>query len=379
MTQKTFHWFVLGGGLSPYTLALWEGVAYRSNHSVTLAHIPREYQVDYAHEEEFIHSKVVELVPVQSLKTILDLGLRCSRAPRAAVVCMGHSPIYNVVLSACIRATGRNRPLVLYMSDTNGIELAERTGASLLSGAAFWAKQAALGRTFPASLDLGFSNALAHRLLGIRKSIEIPLLPIEFPASMEAEIPEPLATLVRELPRPRLLTVARLVKSKNLVVMVEAFAAATREGMPGSLTIVGEGPERSRLEPLLCRIPGRAMLTGAVPFSTSRRLFGVFDGMVMLSTFEPWGIVISEGLGWGIPVLSSHQCGAGVSLALDTGGAVRLCGTSQEQVKSGLLEFVRDLERHNVAAKAAAPLVRRKFGMTEVADALIKLGDDSVQ
>jgi glycosyltransferase involved in cell wall biosynthesis len=319
----------------------------------------------------------VELIPIQSLKTAVDLGLRCSREFRAAIVCMGHSPIYNVVISAFVRATKRNKRLVLYMSDTNGIALAERAGKSQLGGAVLLAKRVALGCTFANSLDLGFSNALAHRLLGIGKGIEIPLLPVEFPASMDANLPEPLGSLVRKLPRPRLLTVARLVECKNMVGLVKAFAAATQEGMPGSLTIVGDGPKRSILEPLIREIPGRAILAGAVPFNSSRRLFGAFDGMVLPSTFEPWGIAIVEGLGWGIPVLSSRQCGAGVSLALEAGDAVKLCGTSQEEIHSSLRDFVGNLERHTIAAKAAAPVVRRRFGMVEVADALINLGDRS--
>jgi len=192
---------------------------------------------------------------------------------------------------------------------------------------------------------------------------------------MEAEIPEPLATLVHDLPRPRLLVVARLVECKNLVGLVEAFVAATRAGIPGSLTIVGEGPERSKIEPLLDKIPGRAVLAGAVPFAVSRRLFGAFDGMVVPSTTEPWGIVVIEGLGWGIPVLSSRECGAGRSQALESGDAIKLCGTSPEEMKLSLLDFVRDLGRHSLAAKAAAPLIRKKFGMAEVADALIQLGN----
>jgi glycosyltransferase involved in cell wall biosynthesis len=373
MSQQPFHWFILGGGLSPYTLALWECVAGRSNHVVTLAHVPRERQADFAHEGKFIHSPKVELVPVQSLKTVIDLAFRCSSEPRAAIVCMGYSPIYNLLISAIGRATTRNKRMVLYMSDTNGIALAQRAGASWLGGAAFIAKRIALSSTFATSLDLGFSNTLAHQLQGIGKGIDIPLLPIEFPASMEAEVPEPLATLVRELPRPRLLTVARLVECKNLVGMVEAFADAARKGMPGSLTIVGDGPKRSILESLIRQIPGRAILAGAVPFNSSRRLFGAFDGMVLPSTFEPWGIAIVEGLGWGIPVLSSRQCGAGVSLAFEFGDAVKLCGTSREEIHSSLLNFVSNLDRHTITAKAAAPLVRRRFGIVEVADALIEL------
>jgi len=373
MTKQHFHWFVLGGGLSPYTLRLWEKVADRSGQSVTLAYVPRRGQEDFAHEVDVIDSRSVELVPVDSLKTAINLGLRCSREPHAAVVCMGYSPIYNFLISAFLRATGHDKRLVLYMSDTNGIALAERAGASWLDGAAFVAKRIALGSTFAASLDLGFSNALAHRLQGIRRSIDIPLLSVEFPASMEAEVPEPVATLARELPRPRLLTVARLVECKNLVSQVKAFAAAIREGMPGSLTIVGEGPERSNLEPLLREIPGRAVLAGAVPFNASRRLFGAFDGIVISSTADAWGIVIIEGLGWGLPVLSSRRCGASVSLALETGDAVKLCGVSEEEIKSSLIGFVRDIERHSIAAKAIAPLIREKFGLIEVADALIHL------
>ena len=52
MTSDSFHWFVLAGGLSPYTLDLWERVAARSDHSVTLAHVPRDYEIDFAHEGE---------------------------------------------------------------------------------------------------------------------------------------------------------------------------------------------------------------------------------------------------------------------------------------------------------------------------------------
>ena len=66
-------------------------------------------------------------------------------------------------------------------------------------------------------------------------------------------------------------------------------------------------------------------------------------------------------------------------MALETGDAVKLCGTAEGEIESGLVDFVGDLERHTTAAKAAAPWVRRKFGMDEVADALIKLGNESSQ
>ena len=374
MTSDSFHWFVLAGGLSPYTLDLWERVTARSNHRVTLAHVPREYQTDFVHESEPSHAKAVELVPVESLQTVVQLGVRCSKTPRSAVVCMGYSPIYNLLLSVFARAAGRNHRLVLYVSDANGVEMVERMGTGRFG---LLVKRALLGRIFSASLDLGFSNSLAHRLLRIPRGIDIPMLPVEFPDSREPELPEPLGTVIRELPRPRLLSVARLVGCKNLVSLLYAFAGAIREGMPGSLTIVGEGPDRARLDPLLSQMQGRAILPGALAYRACRGIFGAFDGVLMPSISDQWGIVILEALGWAVPVLSSRRCGAGVSMALETGDAVKLCGTAEGEIQSGLVDFVRNLERHTAAAKAAAPWVRRKFGMDEVADALIKLGDDS--
>jgi len=176
---------------------------------------------------------------------------------------------------------------------------------------------------------------------------------------------------LQALPRPRLLAVTRLVAWKNLVKLVEAFTHAKAEGMAGSLTIVGEGPERPKLEPLIARLSGHALLAGAIPFRDARRIFGAFDGMVLPSTFEPWGIVVVEGL-------ASRHCGAGISMALEGGDAVKLCGTTTAELQSSLKGFVTNLDHHSEAAKRFAPVVRRKFGITEVADALIGLAEDSL-
>lgn len=369
------HWFVLGGPLSPYTVALWEQVARRSSHVVTLAYTPKEDQLSFSHEDPSFSSSVVELVPVASLRTVAGLALRCLRESRPVLVCMGHSPLYNVAVTAIVGACRGSGHSAYYMSDTNGIALIERFGASYSGSLALQLKRMILGTVFATSLDLGFTNALAQRLQGIRNGVALPLLPVDFPSSMEADVPPSLAALVGGLPRPRLLTVARLVRCKNLVALLSAFSSAVREGMPGSLTIVGEGPDRVRLEPLVSHLRGRAVLAGAIPFGASRRMFGAFDAMVLSSTSEAWGIAIIEGLGWGLPVLATRQCGAAVSMALEVGDAVGLCGSSEEDLKTGLFDFLGSLDRRSVAARLVAPRVRQKHGVTAVADALIELGN----
>lgn len=376
--KGTVHWFVLAGPLSPYTLDLWEAVMARSDHRVTLAYVPVNSQAGGEHEEGSIRSHRVELVPVRSPGSAIQLVRRCMGSPESIVVCMGYSPLYNWVVSACLRLARFDAGRLLYMSDTNGVALINRLSSSRRQRLALLAKQAALSFVFPRSFDLGFANALAHRLQGIPTGIQIPLLVADFPPDMGTELPPNLATTVENLPSPRLLVVARLVECKNLTALANAFADATEEGMPGSLTIVGEGPERAAVEPLLRRAPGRIVLAGAVPFHESRRLFGAFDGFVIASTREAWSIAIVEALGWGLPVLSSLECGAGVSMALELGDAVRLCGTSREELRIALKDFVQSLGRHSAAAKNSASWVRDKYGLTRVARAIVAVGDQSL-
>jgi Glycosyl transferases group 1 len=286
---------------------------------------------------------------------------------------MGYAPIYNLAISAVARLVRRRQLLLYYISDTNGFALAERVAKAMADAVGLLAKRAVLGSVFETSFDLGLSNALAHRLQGIRDGVAIPLLTTDFPASLTVELPERLAAVTDDLPRPRLLALSRLVECKNLVSLVEAFTRASKAGMPGSLTIVGEGPERSLLEPRIARIPDRVRLVGAVPFDASRQIFGAFDGLVIPSTADAWGIVIVEALGWGIPVLSSDRCGAGVSLAIDGADAIRLCEPSIDSIQENLTAFVTNLETHRRSADKIAPMIRRRFGTSEVADALIAL------
>jgi glycosyltransferase involved in cell wall biosynthesis len=285
---------------------------------------------------------------------------------------MGYSPIYNLAISAVLRRTTPNRRL-FYMSDTNGVAAAESAARSIRTQVASLVKWLALGSTFSTSLDLGFSNRLAHRSQGIAEGVDLPLLAVDFPTDMKSTVPAPISPALASLPAPRILTIARLAAAKNLTTLASAFSDACQRGMPGSLTIVGEGPERYKLERLVAQADGRVVLAGAIPFRESRRVFGAYDAMVLASLFEPWAIAIIEALGWGLPVLSSRECGAGISMAMEVGDAVKLCGTSHNELRDGLMSFVQQLGRHSIAAKKASLSVRRKFGLNEVADALVAL------
>jgi glycosyltransferase involved in cell wall biosynthesis len=114
------------------------------------------------------------------------------------------------------------------------------------------------------------------------------------------------------LPPGRLLLyVGRFAPEKNLGGLLEALAALRRDGDSCfSVALVGDGPEKRRLERLIRRLDLRGVL-----FCGFRRqeelpvYYGVADALVLPSLYEPWGLVVNEAMASGLPVLVSKTAG----------------------------------------------------------------------
>jgi glycosyltransferase involved in cell wall biosynthesis len=70
--------------------------------------------------------------------------------------------------------------------------------------------------------------------------------------------------------------------------------------------IVGDGPERSRLEHLKAN-DGRIILTGAR--SDLARIYRALDAFVSAARFEPFGIAIMEAMAAGLPLVLTNTDG----------------------------------------------------------------------
>jgi len=107
---------------------------------------------------------------------------------------------------------------------------------------------------------------------------------------------------------PTVLSVGALIPRKGHGVVVEAVAR-----LPGvRLVIVGEGPERARLEALVARlgIGDRVTLAGAVPHAALPALIGAADVMALASASEGLANAWVEALACGTPVVVTDAGGA---------------------------------------------------------------------
>ncbi|MEX0372775.1 glycosyltransferase [Spiribacter roseus] len=118
----------------------------------------------------------------------------------------------------------------------------------------------------------------------------------------------------------RFLFVGQLIPRKRVDQLIEALGQI--EAPAVELIVVGDGPERGRLEALAARaLPRRVTWLGRLPMSEARAVMANADCLVLPSRHDGWGAVVSEALMTGTPVVCSDACGsAGVARAAGIGG-----------------------------------------------------------
>lgn len=111
------------------------------------------------------------------------------------------------------------------------------------------------------------------------------------------------------------LCVARLAPEKGIDTLVAALARAGEPRLVGVL--VGDGPERSRLETLARAARVRVLLVGERPWEDVVEAYAAADVFALLSEHEPWGVVVNEAASCGLPLVVSERVGAARDLVRD--------------------------------------------------------------
>src|SRR5690348_13315536 len=119
------------------------------------------------------------------------------------------------------------------------------------------------------------------------------------------------ASLGRSHEDVTVLTVARLAPEKSIDVLLRAVAQAN---LP--VVVLGEGPERARLERLARELEVRATFTSR-PWDRVVEAYVAADLFALLSAHEPWGVVVNEGAACGLPLVLSERVGAARDLLRD--------------------------------------------------------------
>jgi glycosyltransferase involved in cell wall biosynthesis len=159
-------------------------------------------------------------------------------------------------------------------------------------------------------------------------------------------------------------TVARLDPVKDLATLVAAFAALRerRPSGPGAplLVIVGEGPERPRLEAAAAaagladavRLPGRR--------DDARRLLAALDLYANTSTSEGISLTILEAMAAGLPVVAT-RVGGSPEVVVDGETGRLVPARDPGAVAAALVELAGARERARALGEAGRRRVEARF------------------
>jgi glycosyltransferase involved in cell wall biosynthesis len=110
-----------------------------------------------------------------------------------------------------------------------------------------------------------------------------------------------------------LVSICNLVKVKGVDITLQALASLAGSGRTDwSYTIIGDGPERSRLEAQSARLglAGRVRFLGRLDHPTAVARLAEHDLFVLPSWQEGFGVVYLEALALGVPVIGCRGQGA---------------------------------------------------------------------
>ena len=171
----------------------------------------------------------------------------------------------------------------------------------------------------------------------------------------------------------------RLVEGKGVAVLLDAFAALCRR-LPGArLIIIGDGPMRARLEMQARRLgpTGSIDFVGALPQRGLADYFRRATMAVVPSLTEGFGLVITEAMGCGCPVIASDIPAVHQSIESGVSGLLVPPGDANalQQAMRSLLDDKVFRDRLALAALAAA---RRRFDWPVVAENYWRLLEQTI-
>jgi glycosyltransferase involved in cell wall biosynthesis len=151
--------------------------------------------------------------------------------------------------------------------------------------------------------------------------------------------------------RPLILFCGKLIPKKQPVLLLQAFKEVRRK-YPCALVYAGDGILRREIEELTARegIPD-VHVSGFLNQSTVSQAYAAADVLALPSAWsETWGLVLNEGMNFGLPMVASDRVGGAVDL-----------------VREGENGYI--VPHHDTAALALAlarlvedPVLRARFG-----------------
>jgi glycosyltransferase involved in cell wall biosynthesis len=185
-----------------------------------------------------------------------------------------------------------------------------------------------------------------HKLFINRCALDLTVLPQAFPHVPGTPF--------------RLISVARLSPEKGHFGLIQAFARARTPDC--TLTLVGDGPERTRLEREVedLGLTQHVIFKGALPESETLHEIAKSDALVLASFIEGLPVVLMEAMALGKPVVAPHLAGI-PDMIQDEKNGLLFAPADWEHLAERLQLLFRDEGLRRRLSKAGRSTIKQDF------------------
>ena len=184
----------------------------------------------------------------------------------------------------------------------------------------------------------------------------------------------------RAEPGFRLVFMGRLIALKGVDMTLEAIGLARAAGVAVELDILGDGPERPRLEALaaVAGLQAAVRFLGFRPQGECVAVLGASDALILNSVRECGGAVVLEAMSLGLPVIAADWGGPADYLDPSCGIAVSPVPRADfpRRLADAIGRLAGDPDRRRRMGLAGAAKVRASFDWERKVDRILEIYDE---
>lgn len=155
-----------------------------------------------------------------------------------------------------------------------------------------------------------------------------------------------------------LIFAGRLVESKGVDLLLEAFLKLRETSRDTGLIILGSGPLENRYREF-CKVHklDSVYFTGFKQLEELPVYYGISDILVFPSRGDPWALVVNEAMACGLPVITTYNVGAAYDLVKPGINGALVDSGSSEQLFSSIKAMLKSPDALISMGKASATII----------------------